>query len=93
MKIVDAFKNDKTIGDSTYFKNISKDDFTQSLYDLICNPDALLQCDNTCGIAAIAQGGFEHFPEQTTKNLIDLYMTGKSTFGDDIKLSSKGIEN
>jgi RHS repeat-associated protein len=90
---VNDFVANKDIGDSPYFKNISKSDFAQSLYNLIGNPDRNIQCENTCGISAVAgQGSFEYFPQNITKTLIELYVKGDTSLGN-IPLSSKGIEN
>ncbi len=90
---VNDFVANKDVGNSPYFKNISKSDFAQSLYNLIGNPDRNIQCENTCGISAVAvQGSFEYFPQNITKNLIELYVKGDASLGD-IPLSSEGIEN
>ncbi|TGD56838.1 hypothetical protein E4635_13640 [Flavobacterium humi] len=93
VKLVDDFLKNKDVGDSDYFKNISKEDFANSLYELINNPDKNLQCDSTCGISAITgQPAFDYYPQKITKTMIELYSNGSATLGD-IELSSDGIED
>jgi RHS repeat-associated protein len=90
---VDDFVANKDVGDSSFFKNITKDEFANSLYDLINSPDRNMQCENTCGISAVAgQGSFEYFPQNITKTLIELYANGESSLGE-IPLTSDGIQN
>jgi RHS repeat-associated protein len=94
MKQVDDFLANDDYGDSSYFKNVSKVEFANSLYDLIQNPDRNLQCENTCGLSAIAgQATFEYYPQNITRTMLELYSNGSATFGNGIELSSEGIEN
>jgi RHS repeat-associated protein len=94
MKQVDDFLANDDYGNSSYFKNITKEEFANSLYDLIQNPDRNLQCENTCGLSAVAgQGSFEYYPQNITRTMIELYSNGSAVFGNGIGLSSEGIEN